>query len=386
MKYTLRPYQEKAVNAGIGFFTGPRRFPALMVLPTGSGKSLIIASIVKQIEGHTLIFQPSKEILEQNVDKIISYDPFLDVSVFSASMNQKKISKITYATIGSAINKKESFEHFDNVIIDETHLLNASDGMYKRFLSHIGNKKVLGLTATPYRMHTNSFGTELRFITRTRPRVYHNLIYYCQIGDLMNEGYLSRMKYYSLDDRFDVNQLVVTSTKLDYTDESVKRYYHEIDFSHQIADVVLRLLKAGRKSILVFTKFVDESKDLKDVLGDRCEMVSADTPKADRERILADFKSGKVKVVTNVGVLTTGFDFPELSTILLARPTRSLALYYQMVGRAMRPHASKPEAWVVDMCGTFKLFGKVEHLHLCTDGAGKWYYRNNVRRLTNVYL
>jgi len=126
-KYILRDYQVKASDAAVEFFSKKRR-PALMVLPTGSGKSLIIADIVKKISGSTLIFQPSKEILEQNYNKFVSYDEFANVSVFSASFNSKVISKATYATIGSAINRPEVFTHFDNIIIDEAHVTNAAKG------------------------------------------------------------------------------------------------------------------------------------------------------------------------------------------------------------------------------------------------------------------
>lgn len=385
--YVLRPYQEDAVNAGIDFFNGKVKKPAIMVLPTGSGKSLVIANIVKNIKGHTLVFQPSKEILEQNFNKLLSYDQFIDASIFSASFNSKKISKVTYATIGSAINKVGLFNHFDNVIIDECHFVNAKKGMYKRFLNSIGTKKTLGLTATPYRMNVDGFGgTMLKFITRTSPRVFYNLIYYSQIQELVKEGFLSKMEYFPVDDDFDTSKLVINSTKMDYTDDSVKKYYEEIFFKDRIVNIANRLLKAGRKSILIFTKFVEEAEYVSEKLGDICETVSAQTHPKERSRILDGFKSGKIKVVTNVGVLTTGFDFPELDTILLARTTRSLALYYQMVGRAMRPHATKDSAYVVDMCKTYKMFGEVERLMIDNDGGSKWYVHANGKRLTNVYL
>lgn len=385
--YTLREYQIDAVNAAVEFFNGSRKNPALMVLPTGSGKSLIIANIVKSISGHTLVFQPSKEILEQNFNKLLSYDQFVDASIFSASFNSKVISRVTYATIGSAINKPNMFTHFDNVIIDECHFVNAKQGMYKRFLSFIGKKKILGLTATPYRMNIDGFGgTMLKFLTRTRPRVFYDLIYHCQIESLSSMGYLADIEYFNADNVFDTEKLVVNSTKMDYTDESIKKYYKEVAFNEQIANVASRLIKHGRKNVLVFTKFVEEAEFVNNKLGDICATVSANTHPKERDRILTDFKKGNIKVVTNVGVLTTGFDFPELETILLARPTRSLALYYQMIGRAMRPHRNKESAYVVDMCRTYNRFGRVEELAIGNDGDVQWYFHSNGKRLTNVYL
>ena len=99
--------------------------------------------------------------------------------------------------------------------------------------------------------------------------------------------------------------------------------------------------------------------------------------------LLQGFKDGRIKVVANVGVLTTGFDYPELDTIVLARPTKSLSLYYQMVGRVIRPCQGK-EGWVVDLSGNFRRFGRVEELRIEQPEKGKWCIMSRGRQLTNV--
>ncbi len=145
--------------------------------------------------------------------------------------------------------------------------------------------------------------------------------------------------------------------------------------------------KAGgkRKGILVFTRFLKEAEQLTwSIPG--CVIVSGDTPKGERERILEAFKAGEIPVVANVGVLVCGFDYPELDTIVLARPTMSLALYYQIVGRAIRPHKDKEAAWFVDLCGNINRFGKVEDLRLVDGGNNKWAVWNKNKQLTNVYF
>ena len=114
-------------------------------------------------------------------------------------------------------------------------------------------------------------------------------------------------------------------------------------------------------------------------------MQSKDTPKNDREAILTAFKAGELNVVANVGVLTTGFDFPELATVVLARPTMSLALYYQMCGRAIRPSEGKT-SWVVDLCGNFRRFGRVDDLTLKEPKPGIWAVFSGHRQLTNKYF
>ena len=388
MIYQLRDYQQQASDAAVRFFHDTKsKKNAVMVLPTGSGKSLVIADIAARLEGHTLIFQPSKEILEQNYRKLCSYG-VMDCSVYSASMGRKDVARITFATIGSVKNHPELFRHFQHIIIDECHLVNPKEGMYRDFLSML-QCKVLGLTATPYRLTSSSFGAMLKFITRTRPCVFSEVIYQVQISTLLDMGYLAKVNYYDLPPvGWDTSRLAVNSTGRDYTDESVQREYKRVDLYDWLVQVVNRLLhntKTGirRKGILVFTRFLKEAELLtRSIPG--TAIVSGDTPKATREMILRQFKAGEIPVVANVGVLTTGFDYPELDTIVMARPTMSLALWYQIVGRAIRPHPDKEAGWIVDLCGNLKRFGEVKDLRLVDGGNGKWAVYNKGRQLTNV--
>ena len=381
--YELRDYQKESVNAAYEYLTGNSKKNALIVLPTGSGKSLVIAEIANKLNDHVLIFQPSKEILEQNFNKLLSYGVW-DCSIYSASFNSKTISRITFATIGSVKNNTELFQHFKYIIIDECHLVNAKDGMYKDFLENVPCK-VLGLTATPYRLSTDGFGGSiLKFITRTRPKIFTDLIYFAQISKLLNDGYLSKLEYFEIK-TVDTSKLTINSTGADYTDKSVKDHYKKIEFDKKLIEIVKRLINADRNSIIVFTRFIDEAQYIVDMLPDCAQIVTGSTPKKEREAILNDFKSGKFKIIANVGVLTTGFDFPELATIVLARPTRSLALYYQMVGRAIRPHKNKTSGWIVDLCENYKRFGKVEDLKLVEPKSNLWHIESNGKQLTNVY-
>lgn len=388
MSYRLRDYQQQASDAAVRFFTDPtRRRNSIMVLPTGAGKSLVIADIAARLEGHTLVFQPSKEILEQNYAKLCSYG-ILDCAVYSASAGQKEVARITFATIGSVKNHPELFRHFRNVIIDECHLVNPKAGMYKEFLATL-HGKVLGLTATPYRLSSSrDFGCMLKFITRTRPAVFTDVIYQVQVGTLLDMGYLSRVDYFPMSPvGWNELNLKVNTTGADYTERSVVKEYERVDFYGFLVHIVRRLMapKSGirRKGVLVFTRFLKEAKQLTwSIPG--AAIVSGDTPKAERERILEAFKRGEIPVVANVGVLTTGFDYPELDTVVMARPTMSLALYYQIVGRCIRPHPGKESAWFVDLCGNIKRFGEVKDLRLENGGNGKWAVYSNGKQLTNV--
>lgn len=354
-----------------------------MVLPTGSGKSLVIADIAYRLGEPVVIFQPSAEILEQNFGKLQSYGVW-DCSIFSASFNSKRISRITFATIGSVKNNKHLFSRFRYAIIDECHLVNSEAGMYSDFINTI-QCKVIGLTATPYRLYSNQFyGSMLRFLTRTKPRIFSQLIYQVQIKTLLERGYLANLEYYRVK-LLDTSKLKINSTGADYTDASVRKQYKEIGFEEHLENIVRRLLIAGRTSILVFTRFIEEAEYLVRRIGGASAVVSSKTPTETRKLILSSFKAGKINVVANVGVLTTGFDFPQLATIVLARPTMSLALYYQMVGRAIRPFPGKV-GWIVDLCDNFKRFGRVDDLRLVETTPGIWAVFSGCKQLTNVFF
>ena len=381
--YELRDYQKQAVDVAVNFFQTGNKKNGIIVLPTRAGKSLVIANIAYRLDAPVLIFQPSKEILEQNYEKLCSYG-VMDVGIFSASFGRKEVRKITFATIGSVKSHKDYFRLFRYVIIDECHGVNAEAGMYKDFIETI-QCKVLGLTATPYRLYSSRFyGSMLRFITRTNPRIFNEMLYAVQVRTLLNRGYLAPMNYYQLN-IVDTSRLKVNSTGADFTDASVRRYYREIKFNDSLENIIRRLLVAGRSSILVFTRFIDEANHIARTFSDCAAVVSSDTSKTDRENILRLFKNKQIKVVANVGVLTTGFDFPELATVVLARPTMSLALYYQMCGRAIRPFPGKV-SWVVDLCGNYKRFGRVDDLELRQTKPGIWAVFSGAKQLTNVYF
>jgi len=351
------------------------------VLPTGSGKSLIIANIVKALGEPTLIFQPSKEILEQNFSKLISYGYF--ATIYSASKGQKKISDITFATIGSVTNKAELFKEFKYIIVDECHFVNSKGGMYSQFFSQIKNVKILGLTATPYRLVTDGFGGSiLKFLTRTRPRIFKEVIYFVQNKQLFDAGYLAKLNY-APTNGFNRNQLKLNTTGADFTDNSVRQYYHSSRFPDHVVKVVKEQTKT-RRNALVFTRFVEEAKYVvKSVDG--AAIVTGETQKKERENVIEGFKHGDIKTICNVGVLSGGFDYPELETIIIARPTMSLALYYQMIGRGIRPHPDKEYTQVIDMCNNSALFGRVEDLQIVDGGNGKWFVSSKGKQLTNIY-
>jgi DNA repair protein RadD len=357
------------------------------VVHHNSGKSLYVAGIADKLSDPVLVFQPSREILAQNFEKMVAFGH--RPGVFSASAGRKDIRHITFATIGSAINKVEAFKEFRHIIIDECHLADhahkGNDTMFSRFLSEIGNPVVVGLTATPWKLRTNMAGSQNKFITRIQGGMWKDVIHLTQIGDLLNQGFLSKAEYF-FHQGIDPNDLKVNSTGSDYTEASVRAAIANHDLEAKVINMVERLLKHGRKNVLIFTPFVENATKIAQFLPGVCAVVSGETPKKERAKILSDFKAGRIKAIANCGVLTVGFDFPELDTVILARPTKSLSLYYQMIGRVLRPHQNKKTAYVLDMVGTSRLFGPVGDFRITKDHKGAWIVKSGDKQLTNSYI
>jgi len=384
MRYELRDYQKESVEKGIKFLLDKKKKTnAVIVAPTGSGKSLIIANIANGLDGKVIVFQPSKELLEQNYEKFISYGSYAEI--YSASAGRKKISDITFATIGSVVNKPELFEEFKYCIVDECHLVSPDDSaMYKKFFSQL-KLKVLGLTATPVRMKRYNFPyphAKICMLDRMRPRFFSEYLHITQISEMKQNGYFSELDYY--DYKFDESKLQLNTTGADFTTNSISFALKESRTINQVIELYNSIVnKSVIKHILIFIDSIDNAEYLAKSINSK--VITGNTNKKERESILSDFKSGKIKSVVNVGVLTTGFDFPELDCIIMARPTMSLALYYQIIGRAVRPHENKKKAYVFDFVGNFKRFGKVEDL-VIEEINGNWCINNGTRILTNTSI
>lgn len=399
MKYKLRPYQQEASDKAVEFFLdGSKDYNALIVIATAGGKSLIISDIADRLNANVLVFSPTKEILQQNYEKMLAYTS--DCSMYSASVGKKEIAKITFCTIGSVKNYADLFDDFEYIIIDEAHLVNPKKGMYKNFLSQL-KKKVLGLTATPYRLESDvdyNFKTKtfigaksrLCMLTNYKRPTFKEIIYEIETKLLLEKGYLSKLEYYRAPAKgWDENKLFKNTTGSDYSDKSVQWMNKVTDFKSHLLDILMRLKKPKsgkpRNGILVFVRFIEDAEYCaRNIEG--CGYITGDMTKANRERILQDFETGKIQILVNAGVLIVGYDRPDLDTVVLATPTMSLARYYQEIGRTLRISDEKESGWIVDLCGNINRFGHVDDLVLFKDKNDKWQIKNNERQLTGVYL
>lgn len=378
MNYTLRKYQEDAVREGVHHFDNYQK-PFVLILPTGSGKSLVIADICHKLNEPVLILQPSKEILAQNYAKLLSYG-VQDIGIYSASFDSKEVEKYTYATIGSIYKKPELFKHFKYVIIDEAHLVNPKNkrGMYNKFFEAIGCTNICGLTATPYRLVQRFFheGSDLFYtaqlvtINRIPPFFFKKFAYNVSIKELQAQGYLAQIEYKYFSD-FDVHDVKINTTGGDYDSESIERFWSDSRLK-KLAQIIGEVDKEANHN-LIFCSSIRQATRCTEMLremGHMAAFITSEHSPSERDSLIERFRNGQIKHMCNVGVLTTGFDFPELDTITLARPTISLALLYQMIGRGMRPHPTKKVCRVIDITENTKKLGRIETIEVGKEKGG----------------
>ena len=390
-KIELRKYQREAIDKIKWSLKEKLEGGDLVVLPTGAGKSIVIAKLAEELDQDILILQPSKEILEQNAGKLAQYVGKEEICIYSASFGPKEIKKYTFATVQSIYTKPEEFAHFKLVLIDEAHNLNPKRGssMFTSLLKEMGDPKVIGFTATPYRIMTGyrkentgwggynivAYPT-LKLVNRIQPRFWHRIIFNINNHELVEQDYLVPLHY--LDSSLlDHESIPLNKSKTEFDWDAVDK-----EVSRHKLTIVEGVKEALRthKSVLVFCTSVRQSQDLEDELcilmgnPNIARSVSSATKAKDRDSIISGFKNGSIRVVFNVGVLTTGFDHPALDCIVLARPTRSLALYYQMLGRGVRKAEGKTQCTVIDFTSTVKTMGRVESIKIVKED-GKWVIR-----------
>ncbi len=375
----LRSNQIQPVKIGIDFFNQKKADPSIIVAPTAFGKSIVIAKIAEAVEDKLLILQPSKELLEQNFAKYIALGGY--ATIYSASFGQKKISNVTYATIGSIQSIGGVFKEmgFTKMIIDETHLYpRNSDSMLGRFLKSSGITHVLGLTATPLKLQTNmdrtgrSFSKLVMLTSRSKKgQFFKDIIYVSQVEEMVNLGYWSKLEYEQYE--MDEDRLVYNSTKAEFTEESIKAMYEANNTEKRVIKRIEQL--DDRKSIIVFVPSVDRAISLAERTPNAVAIYGNMNSK-DRNVAVTDFKKGKIRVVFNVNVLSVGFDHPGLDCIICARSTASMAWYYQALGRGTRICDGKQDCLIVDFSGNVKRFGKIEQLRFVKEGIWKLYGEN----------
>lgn len=361
----LREYQEKTVNDMLSELQHYSQ-PFVINLHQGGGKSWIIAEVAKRV-GKCLVLCMSKELVEQDAEKIRMVGA--DCSIYSASCGEKIISDITVATIGSIRKVPEYCQGFDLVIIDECDSFPCDDknSMYSKFFSQV-KKPVVGLTGTAFRTaykYSHSRNGDIIQDTVIKSlddfKFWGKVINEVSYQELLEQGYLAPIQYYKNDVNRDM--LRVNSTGLDYTEDSLRDY--ATTNRARVCEVINGALNVWKcKRVLVAVPNIEEAEAIASMCGGAT--VHSKMSKREREKIVNDFKSGKIKVVVQVLVLNIGFDLPALDCIVFARPSRSLRIWAQTVGRGIRidPEDDKKVCRCIDMGGMLDLYGRIEDVRI----------------------
>ncbi|MBK1874951.1 DEAD/DEAH box helicase [Marinobacter sp. 1-3A] len=356
--FQLRPYQQEAVDATLRHFRKSDE-SAVIVLPTGAGKSLVIAELARLARRRILVLTHVKELVEQNHAKYQSYG--LTGGIFSAGLKRKEnLHQVTFASVQSVSANLEQFkDEYSLVIIDECHRVSDDDtSQYQTIIDLLRQQntslKVLGLTATPYRL---AMGWIYRyhyrgFVRSEQDKPFVHCIYELPLSYMINRGYLTKP------------QLVDAAvTQYDFSTLSQNRFgeYAEKDVNqllskHQrvtraIIEQVMELA-VERKAVMIFAATVDHAKEITGYLPEQqTALITGATDQNERDSLIQHFKQQQLKYLVNVSVLTTGFDAPHVDFIAILRPTQSVSLYQQIVGRGLRLDEGKQNCLVIDYAG-----------------------------------
>lgn len=379
---TLRPYQVEPVRKAVSFFRQENPAPALLVLPTGAGKSLIAAEVAAANPDPLLVVQPTRELLEQNLSKYrLLCGELAPAGVYSTSFGKHQIEHVTFATIGSIKSIGATFRElgFRKMLIDEAHLYpRAEQSMLGEFLRDSGIRHVLGMTATPLKLESFSEKqgdrfdkwSELIMLTNPSPSgsLFRDILHITQVEEIIRLGYWAPLRYEVLP--FDRSGLVYNTTGNDYTEDSVVTAY---EANNVRANIIAALdWHRDRKHCLVFVPSVEEAEALAYIYPNSA-VVSGQTPKKERERIIDAFKAGDIRVVFNCLVLSVGFNYPEIDMIVTGMSTASIARMYQIYGRGVRIHPGKKDCLIVDAGGNVERFGRIEDIRFLEDGSWQMY-------------
>ena len=366
---TLRENQEEPIRKAIAFFKEKKPKPSLIVLPTAWGKSILTDYVARSTTDKLLILQPSKELLEQNFNKYETLCGWFgsNAGIYSASFGKREMAQITYATIGTIKNLGKEFKAhgFTKMLIDEAHLYpREADSMLGRFLQESGITHVLGITATPVKLQQNydrdgnTYSKLVMLTSRSKKgNFFKNIIHIGQVEEMVRLGFWSKLTYQA--EGFDDSLLVFNTSKSEYTEESVQAAYD----ANGGTEAIIRALDSHpeRKHILAFAPSVSDAIALSEHYPGSA-VIYGDMDKRERQHSIDEFRAGRIRVLFNVRVLSTGFDYTGIDCIVLGISTASIALYYQIIGRATRIDPGKEDALIIDLGGNVKRFGKVEDI------------------------
>jgi DNA repair protein RadD len=363
---TLRPYQHEAV-AAVYEHLRTRDDNPCVVIPTGGGKTPVMATICRDSVvawgGRVLIVAHVKELLEQSADKLRVVCPEVKFGIYSAGLKRRDTqAPVIVAGIQSIYKRACELGPVDLILVDEAHMIPPEgEGMYQQFLAEarVVNPavRVIGLTATPYRLKSGLICTPDHFL--------NDVCYEVGVRELIVQGYLSPLVSKAGINKADFDGLHVRAGE--FVADEVESLMDD-DRLVEAACGETVSYAADRKAVLIFASGIKHGEHIVWTLRERhgieCGFVTGETPTRERDAVLNRFRRGELRFLCNVNVLTTGFDAPHIDCVVLLRPTLSPGLYYQMVGRGFRLHPGKANCLVLDFGGNVVRHGPVDAIRI----------------------
>ena len=342
----MRPYQEAAIRKIFDEFYHVKS--TALIMATGLGKTVIFASIAQRVYNRTqkpvLVLAHRSELIEQTQNTLgyFGLEPLIEQGDTRAVLSENHGAIVASVASLSQADRLKQFpaDYFSLIITDEAH--HAVTESYRRIYSRFRETKHLGVTATPLR--SDSIGLK---------NVFQSVAFQYSIQQGIEEKYLCPIKGRQIT----VKGLELEKIKLSGSDFSSKELDEMLMRDRVLQRMVLPTIEhAGQRQTIVFTQSVGHAKAIADAFNrasakNVAVAVDGNTPQIERQQRINAFKRGDIQFIVNVGVLTEGFDHPPTSCIALFRPTRSLGLLTQMVGRGTRISPGKPDCLVLDFVG-----------------------------------
>jgi len=358
----LREYQQRALDLLYQWFSDGGTGNPCMVLPTGSGKSHIVAALCKDAlqnwpETRVLMLTHVRELISQNAEKMRQHWPGAPMGIYSAGLGKRNLSEpITFAGIQSVRNKADQIGHVDLIIVDECHLIGHKEtGGYRQLIDALTlinpALRVIGLTATPYRLGHG--------MITDKPAIFDALIEPVSIEELIYNNYLAPLRSKTTKEKLSTDGIKKRGGE--FIESEMQAAFDTDDHNAAVVDEVIGL-SGNRKAWLFFCAGVEHAQHISDALNNRgifSACVTGKTPKKERDEIIKAFKAGRIRALTNANVLTTGFDYPDIDLIAILRATMSPALYVQMAGRGLRPKTHTDHCLVLDFAGVVEMHGPI---------------------------
>lgn len=359
-KFTLRDYQSDAVSA---FWRGVKENSGknpLLCLPTGAGKTIVIAEILRgilDIGYRAIVLARSRELVKQNHDKFSKHLPDADSGVFCAGLGRKEYdSDIVFATIQSVCNKASELGNRQLIVVDEAHEIpTQEESQYQVLLEGIReispNAILLGLTASPYRLD----GGVIHGPSRQFDYVAHSV----PLRKLIDDGYLTRPRTIDCES---VDMVGIKKSAGDFNRADVENRF--LGLGDSVTDQIVNAsIEKDTKSVLIFASGVAHADSIKKRLIEKsmnADMVTGETLPLIRESIINDFDKGKTRFLVSVDTLTQGYDCTRVDHIAVCRATESPGLFYQICGRGFRLHEGKEQCWIQDFGGNIDRHGPID--------------------------